>query len=121
MAVLVFSLRDVPEDEADEVRALLARGEVAFHETGAGLLGISVPGLWVGDQAEVSRARALIDEYQRERSARQRAAFERESRSGDGRTLADLLRQRPGMVLLYVVAVLTVLYLSTVPFWSLGP
>ncbi len=116
MAVLVFALRGVPEDEADDVRSLLAEGGIAFHETGAGLLGISVAGLWVSDRAAAAHARTLIEDYQRSRAALQRAAYQQARR-----TLIDVLRERPLLFLLYLAVVLGVLYLSTIPFWQLGP
>lgn len=120
MAVLVFSLRGVPEDEADDVRSLLTDEGIAFHETGAGLLRISLPGLWVKDPPDAARARVLIEAYQQRRSAEQRAAHERAVREGTHRTFFDAVRERPGLALCYLVAVLAILYLSTAPFWRLG-
>jgi hypothetical protein len=120
MAKLVFALRGVPEDEAEEVRGLLAREGIPFHETGAGLLGISVPALWVEDKGDFQRARALIDVYQQTRSAEQREAFERARSEGRQHTVWQVLREDPLKLILYLAVVLAVLYFSIMPFLRLG-
>ena len=76
MAKLLFNLRNVSAEEADEVRALLDAQAIAYYETGAGLLGISVPALWLRDEQDFSRARQLLDDYQQARQTRIRAAYE---------------------------------------------
>ena len=43
MSKLLFRLRNVPDDEADEVRELLTQHSIEFYETGAGNWGISMP------------------------------------------------------------------------------
>ena len=45
MSKLLFRLRHVPEDEAEEVRALLEQNSIEFFETFAGNWGISLPAL----------------------------------------------------------------------------
>ena len=47
MSLLLFSLRGVPEDEAEEVRELLTSNRIEFYETSAGLWGTSTPALWL--------------------------------------------------------------------------
>lgn len=63
MSTIIFKLRNVPEDEAVEVRSLLESHHIEFYETTAGNWGIGMPGLWVQDE-DVQRARELIDQYQ---------------------------------------------------------
>jgi hypothetical protein len=120
MARLAFGLRGAPEDEAEEVRALLDRNGIPFHETGAGLLGISVPGLWVRDTGDFERARALIDAYQQARTAEQRAAYEQARGKGSHRRLRDIAREDPWRLILYALVAVAILYLSVMPFWRLA-
>ena len=112
MTTLVFRLRNVPEDEADAVRTLLDEARVDWYETSAGNWGIAMPGLWVGEPGEAARARALIDDYQRERAARRRDA-------DDIVPFAARLRERPLAVLGIVAFCLFVLYVSINPFLRL--
>lgn len=68
MAILVFRLKYVPDDEADEIRQLLTEHQIEFYETSAGRWQISMAGIWVKDKEQASRARQLIHEDQIERS-----------------------------------------------------
>ena len=49
MAKLLLNLRNVPEDEADEVRAWLKENSLAFYETQPSPWGISGGGIWIED------------------------------------------------------------------------
>lgn len=51
MSKLLFKLRGVPDDEADEIRALLAEKQIEYYETSAGNWGISLPALWLQDDS----------------------------------------------------------------------
>jgi hypothetical protein len=68
MATLIFRLKYVPDDEADEIRQLLMDHDIAFYETTAGRWQISLAGLWVKDKEQAIQARALIKADQIERS-----------------------------------------------------
>ena len=67
MALLLFSLRHVPDDEADDIRDLLVENQLNFYETNAGNWGISMPAIWLSDDQQYAEARSLIDEYQEQR------------------------------------------------------
>ncbi|WDS36264.1 DUF6164 family protein [Pseudoxanthomonas sp.] len=121
MAKLLLNLRNVPDDEADEVRAWLVRERIAFYETTPSSWGISHGGLWLEDDAELPRAKALMADYQQARGEQARAAAEQARRDGQADTFADQLRRRP----LYVVGVLLVILVIVVvtlalPWWLLG-
>lgn len=120
MAVQLVNLRNVPEDEADELRRLLAEHHVDFYETPGGNWGISIPALWLKDRDDLARARALVDAYQAERAAQARREYLELAARGEHRTLFDELRQRPGRFILYTAVIGLVLYLSTKPFLSIG-
>ncbi len=112
MAKRLFDLRNVPDDEADEVRALLTTHALDWYETAPGPWGISAAGLWLRDPDDYPRARALLDAYQRERRERAQAAGERTS-------FHDLLRQRPWFVLSRLLAILAVVVLTLALPWLL--
>ena len=59
MSQLLLNLRHVPEDEADEVRALLERNAIAWYETEPNRWGISAGAIWVREDDQFERARAL--------------------------------------------------------------
>ena len=82
MSTLVFKLRYVPEDEANEVRSLLESSRIEFYETTAGNWGIAMPGLWVSDD-DVHRARELIDDYQATRAKTLREEYEQATARGE--------------------------------------
>jgi hypothetical protein len=119
MAKLIFSLRNVPEDEAEDVRALLNEHGIEFYETSAGNWGIAVPAIWLKHKADYDRARSLIDAYQDERFATQRALFEQSRREGKHRTLLDIIRENPFRFILYIAFILILLYFSIKPFLHL--
>ena len=72
MAVRIFDLRGVPDDEAEDVRQLLSRYAIEYYETPAGRWGISSPGLWILDNTQAKCSRELIARYQQDRAMRAR-------------------------------------------------
>lgn len=91
MPTLLFSLRQVPDDEADEVRALLREHAIEFYETPASKWGLGAGGLWTRDAEGATRAKTLLTDYQRARadvraaSARPACATARRGRSSMSR------------------------------------
>ena len=120
MPVLLFSLRNVPDDEAQEVRQLLASNRIEFYETPAGRWGISSPGIWTHDEDQLPKARSLIEAYQKERFASRRQEFEALKQQGKHRTIVHAIAENPLRFVLYLVVIGVVLYLSVVPFFRLG-
>lgn len=120
MPVKLFPLSNVPDDEAEDVRALLKAGGIDFYETAAGNWGISSPALWLNDNSQFAQARALIDEYQRERMLRVREEYAQQRREGRQRTLIDVIRENPLRFFTYVAVIVAILYFSTQPFLDIG-
>ena len=120
MSVLLISLRNVPDDEAAEIRALLAAHAIEFYETPAGRWGISAPAIWLKEGQSPQKAKALIEQYEHERFAMQRAAYERLKQEGRNKTLRDAFREDPVRFIVYLAIVAFVLYFSIKPFFSLG-
>ena len=120
MAVQLFRLRNVPDDEAEEVRHLLADNDIDFYETPPGNWGVGMPAIWLRDDDRLDDARALIDAYQEQRAAAARAERARLKVEGKERSLLDEIREDPIRFIVYAGIALVVLYLSTRPFLDFG-
>ncbi len=120
MPVKLFALNGVPDDEADDVRALLTASEIDFYETSAGNWGISIAAIWLHDDSQLAKARALLDEYQRQRLARARDDYQQQQQEGRQRTVLDLIRENPLRFFGYLAAIAVILYLSIQPFMQIG-
>ena len=120
MPVLLLNLRDVPEDEAGEVRALLDAEGVEWYETRPSLWGISGGGIWAArdDQAQVARER--LARYQAERGRRMRAERERERAEGRAPSAWSAFRERPLQAVATVLGILMMLAVATLPFLLFG-
>ncbi len=112
----LMNLRHVPDDEADEIRALFEHHDVRYYETPPSRWGISMGGFWVHDDAEAERARQLLDDYQRQRQQQQRAQYQEALQRGATGGVWHRLRQRPLTTLAACVAILVMVALSLLPF-----
>ncbi|HST44983.1 MAG TPA: DUF6164 family protein [Luteimonas sp.] len=115
MATLLLSLRMVPDDESEGVRAFLAAAGIDFYETTASRWGISHGGIWVSDDADLPRARRLMSDFQAQRSAHAREAQAAALRDGSAETFADVARREPLRVALTALAILVLLGLVALP------
>jgi len=120
MPVQIFKLRNVPDDEAADVRALLTENDIDFYETSAGNWGISAPGIWLKDKSHFAEARALIEEYQAERQQRMRQEYEQLKRQGRQRSVVQLITENPLRAILYLIGIAVILYISIKPFLHFG-
>lgn len=119
MPVKIFTLQHVPEDEAEEIRELLTSNQIEYYETSAGNWGISAPAIWVNDDGQAPHARQLIDQYQHARAERAREEYALLKQAGRHRTLLDLIKENPRQFFVYLVALVAIVYLSTMPFINL--
>ncbi len=120
MPVRLFSLSNVPDDEAADIRELLGREGIDFYETEAGNWGVSPAAIWLRDEMQFERARRVIGEYEKERGVRVRAAYRREREEGRARTLRDVIGENPLRFAVYVAVIVLVIYVSTKPFLDFG-
>jgi len=120
VAVQIFRLRDVVEDEAEEVRALLAEHDLEFYETPGGNWGISMPALWLVDDEQAETAKALIAEYQEKRFTEARGKYEQLKLEGKQRTLLDSFKENPSQFVFYLAGIVALIYISTMPFIDAG-
>lgn len=115
MSKLLLNLRNVPDDEADDVRALLDANHIAYYETRPGPWNISVGGIWVREDDAVAEARRLMAAYQLQRGERARAAHAEALRDGTAETFWSQLREEPARVVLAVLGILFALSLVALP------
>ena len=118
MAKLLFRLRNVPDDEAEEVRELLDEHDIETYETDAGNWGISLPAIWLESDSQFERAKALLDDYQAQRTIRVRAEYEQLRSEGEHPSLLATVREQPLKVVVYCLAIGVILYLSIGSFFS---
>ena len=119
MATQLVKLRNVPEDELEEIYALMEANDIEVYETSAGNWGISMPALWLRHDEQLTKAKKILKEYETERFQRMREQYEARKEAGKGRTFLDIARENPVRYIAYLVMILALLYISTVPFISL--
>ncbi len=119
MAKILFRLRQVPDDEADDVRQLLDDHAIDWYETSAGRFMISFPAIWLRDESQEDRARALLAEYQQERVQRVRSERAEKLANGELETLSQRIAANPAATILVLFAIVFILYISITPFLSM--
>lgn len=120
MAVMLFGLRGVPDDEAEEIREILQAENIDFYETPPSFWGVSMEAIWLRDETQFALAKTLIDSYQQERSRRVRAEYQQLAREGKAVTLFSRIKERPLLFLLAVAMIAFILYVSVMPFLKVG-
>lgn len=112
MSILFFNLRGVPDDEADDVRALLSAHDIAYYETSAGAFGISLPAIWLQQSSDLQTAQQLFADYQRQRSLQQRQLYEERKRLGQQPGFLQHNLRHPLRFILYCGISAVLIYLS---------
>ena len=120
MAVQVFRLRNVPEDEAQDIRELLSSNQIDYYETPAGNWGISMPAIWINNDEQLALAKSLIKEYQAERLIKAKDEYKRTKSEGLKRTIISELFENPLRFILYISLAAVILYFSIKPFLNFG-
>ncbi|MGR9046523.1 MAG: DUF6164 family protein [Gammaproteobacteria bacterium] len=120
MPKLLFSLRGVPEDEAEDVRELLTQHAIDYYETPPGNWGISMPALWLYHDDQFELARDLLTDYQRKRALTQRALYQQLKKEGKAPTFFSNTRKKPGRFILYAIGVALILYASVKLLFEIG-
>jgi hypothetical protein len=114
-----MNLRDVPDDEVDDVRELLEQHEVPYFETPPSRFGISAGALWLRDDGSRDEAFALLDGYQRQRRERAREAMAAERQEGRAATFWTFLRHDPLRVIATLLAIVLLVALCALPYFLL--
>lgn len=116
MATQLLKLRNVPQDELLELYELLDAHEIDYYETSAGNWGVSMPALWLKNNAQLDQAKALLEEYEKQRFARVRNEYEQLKKAGNARTLMDMVKENPLQYVLYVGIIAGLIYFSIAPY-----
>ena len=114
MSILLFSLRGVSDDEAEEVRDLLTTNKLNFYETSAGNWGVSMPAIWLINNEDLSKAKKLLMDYQRQRMLNQR------ERANETLSFFSSIKENPLRFIICIGAIFFVLYLSIRVIFELG-
>ena len=114
MSVQLFRLKNVPEDEAQDIRELLIKNNIDHYETPPGNWGISMPAIWLSNEEQLEYAKSLIDNYQSERSANHRNQHEQH------KTIVRGFLENPVQFVLYIAFAVVILYFSIKPFLNFG-
>ena len=120
MAKLLLSLRDVPDDEADDVRALLKRESIAYYETTPSFWGVSAGGIWIERDADAAAAVELMAKYQDERRTKARAEYDAARRAGSAATTWKAFRDDPLRTIMALLGIAIILTLMALPFVMLA-
>jgi hypothetical protein len=116
MAKLLFKLNSVPDDEADDIRALLEQADIEFYETTSGNWGFGFAAIWLNNEDNLDQAQTLVQQYQQQRQENakqnQQAAVEQGLQFG----LWQALKLSPIKITLVIIFVGLLAYFSTVPF-----
>jgi hypothetical protein len=119
MAIQLMKLRQVPDDELAEILDLLDAHDVDYYQTTAGNWGISMPALWLRDEARFPEVRTLLDDYATQRQQQVREHYRQQSEAGNKRTMFAMLRENPLRYIGALVLIAGLLYFSLVPFITL--
>ncbi len=120
MPRLLLNLRNVPADEAEEVRALMAEHAIVIYDTPPGPFGITAGGIWLRHEDDHPRAKALLDDYQLERARRAREAYEAARREGRAETLWTRIRRHPVKFLFHLLLAIFILMVFFAPLIELS-
>jgi hypothetical protein len=119
MSKLLLNLRHVPDDEADEIRALLDAQHIAFFETRPSRWGVSAGSIWITDDDAVPAAMQMMDDYQAQRLSRVRSELAVEQREGRAPTAWKVMREDPRRVVLALLAAAFAMGLLALPVFLL--
>lgn len=119
MAHLLFRLRHVTDEEAMEVRTLLAEHGFDTYETQAGFFRLGVDAIWLRDERQRDAAEAVLAAYQTARFDQARRELHEARTQGKLPTLWQRLVEHPVQVVLVLLAAGLVSALTLLPFLGL--
>ena len=120
MAVILFKLRNVPEDEAQDIRDILEQHDIDYYETSAGIFGFSMPAIWLKDESQLETASCLIEDYQQQRLLHAHEEYARQQLDGKARTIFDIFKEAPLRYIGYILTIALVVYFTVILFIQLG-
>ena len=118
MAILIFRLNGVTEEEAEDVRLILDKANLDYYETSAGRWGVSVAALWLRDESDRDKAKALIDDYQRGRQVWLAAVKQEAIERGEWPNLYQRFKAAPVAFTGVIILAAAIVLVSILPFIS---
>lgn len=116
MARLLFKLAQVPDDEAQEIRALLNEHRIDYYETDAGFFRVGLDAIWLADGTQEERARELIREYQAARVIREQQNYAQLVEAGQVPSVWQVFCAHPIRFIASAIAIIFVAGLTLLPF-----
>lgn len=117
MAKKLLSFNQRPEDECEEILALLDEASIPHYQTPGGLMGLSSPAVWLQNPDDEAQARQLLEGYAQERQHRVRAEYEAMKARGEAPTLWQSALSNPFQFITYIAVIMLIIYLMAWPFW----
>ncbi|SRR5690625_2251014 len=117
--MLLLSFRYAPEDEVEQVRALLKEEHIDFYEVPPSFMGFNAGGIWLANPAQKQQAQLLLAQYQAQRAQQAQARWASQKRDGTQPTQWDHIKAHPFRFLLTLLGIVFLLGLMTLPFWQL--
>jgi len=118
MSHLLFKLNGVPEDEADEVREILASAEIDFYETDSGRWGLGYAAIWTREESSVESAKQMIQQYQTERYQRVKSEHDSLELAGEKITRLEYFMQSPIKFAILLIFAGLLAYFTVIPFFK---
>lgn len=120
MAKLLMSMRGVPDDEQEEICALLDQHEIPHYVTTPGNWMISAGAIWLTDEDQLPQAQVLLNEYQQQRSQKAQKEYAMNRLNGEQASLLERIIENPLRFIGYLVIIIFILYISLMPFIDFG-
>lgn len=117
--MLLLSFRYAPEDEIEQVRALLETNHIEFYEVPPSFMGFNAGGIWLRHREQQAAAKAVLAEYQQQRALEARQHWEEQKHLGTHTTQWQMIKAHPFRFGLTAVGIALLLGLMTIPFWYL--
>ena len=120
MAIRLMSMRGVPDDELEEICALLDQHNISHYETAPGNWLISAGAIWLTDQDQLPQARTLLYTYQHRRGQQSREEYINRRQKGEQESVFDRIIENPVRFIAYLAIIVFILYISVKPFLDFG-
>jgi hypothetical protein len=120
MAVRLMSLRNVPDDELDDICTLLDEHNISHYETPPSNWLISAGAIWLNEQDQLQQAYNLLNDYQHQRSQQAQEEFADRQEKGEQESIFDRMMQNPVQFIIYLAFIIFILYFSVKPFLDFG-
>lgn len=120
MAIHLMSLRAVPEDELEEICALLDQNNITHYVAEPGNWMISAGAIWLTDQEQLPQAHALLNVYQQQRSQKAQEEYRQSRLNAQQKSMLERIIDNPLRFIGYLAIIIFILYITIMPFIDFG-